>query len=105
MPADNVKIRSELARLRKKVGPPPACEERHCKGPVRMPEAVRLLADACPYPRSEGYAGQQVTVENSWLVEGSYPPPLCEGCPYRNDPKQPIRSLTVVKTYRADDVA
>ena len=82
-----------------------ALRGKPCKQGVRLVENARVLADACPYPRPEGYAGELVTLENYWWLKGTPPPPLCEGCPVRNDPKQPIRRITVVHTYRTDDVA
>ena len=55
---------------------PDLCEQRPCKGPVAMTQK-RLMPDG--------------TVE----VSGEPPPPLCDACPTRDDPKAPIRHLEV----------
>ena len=53
---------------------PDLCEQRPCKGPITMTQK-RLMPDG--------------TVE----VSGELPPPLCEACPERDNPKAPIRHI------------
>ena len=55
---------------------PDLCEQRPCQEPVAMTQK-RLMSDG--------------TVE----VSGEPPPPLCDACPTRDDPKAPIRHIEV----------
>ena len=55
---------------------PDLCEQRPCQEPVAMTQK-RLMPDG--------------TVE----VSGEPPPPLCDACPERDNPKAPIRHIVV----------
>ena len=59
---------------------PDLCEQRQCQGPVAMTQK-RLMADG--------------TVE----VSGEPPPPLCDACPERDNPKAPIRHIEVLHGF------
>ena len=59
---------------------PDLCEGRPCKGPITMSQR-RLL------PSGE--------VE----VSGEPPPPLCDACPERDNPKAPIRHIEVLHGF------
>ena len=63
-------IEERLQRL--EAANPDPCEQRPCQGPVAMTQK-RLMPDG--------------SVE----VSGEPPPPLCDACPTRDDPKAPIR--------------
>src|SRR5829696_5618268 len=98
-----------------------ALHGKPCKQPVRMLEVIRFRAPACYISIPEGSKwkgrppkplywlasgpvnpedhGKWAWIENKLPAKGEPPQPLCEGCPARNDPKQPIRSLTVVLNY------
>ena len=67
-------IEDRLRRL--EAANPDLCERRPCKGPITTSQK-RLL------PSGE--------VE----VTGELPPPLCDACPERGDPKAPIRHIEV----------
>lgn len=55
---------------------PDLCESRPCKGPITMTQR-RLMPDG--------------SVE----VSGDLPPPLCDACPERDNPKAPVRHIEV----------
>jgi hypothetical protein len=59
---------------------PDLCERRPCKGPITMSQR-RLLPSG--------------DVE----VSGERPPPLCEACPERDNPKAPIRHIEVLHGF------
>ncbi len=59
---------------------PDLCEQRPCQEPVAMTQK-RLMPDG--------------TVE----VSGERPPPLCEACPERDNPKAPIRHIEVLHGF------
>ena len=67
-------IEDRLRRL--EAANPDLCEQRPCKGPITMTQK-RLMPDG--------------TVE----VSGELPPPLCEACPERDNPKAPIPHIVV----------
>jgi hypothetical protein len=69
-----VGIEDRLQRL--EAANPDLCEQRPCKGPVAMTQK-RLMPNG--------------TVE----VSGEPPPPLCDACPERVNPKAPIRHIEV----------
>jgi hypothetical protein len=69
-----VRIKDRLQRL--EAANPKLCESRACKGPITISQE-RLLPDG--------------SVE----VSGERPPPLCDGCPERGNPKAPIRHIVV----------
>jgi hypothetical protein len=69
-----VGIEDRLRRL--EVANRDLCEQRPCKGPITWSQR-RLLPDG--------------TVE----VSGERPPPLCDACPERDNPKAPIRHIEV----------
>ena len=56
------------------------CEQRPCQEPVAMSQK-RLMPDG--------------TVE----VSGEPPPPLCDACPERDNPKAPIRHIEVLHGF------
>ena len=60
---------------------PDLCEQRPCKGPITKTQK-RLMPDG--------------TVE----VSGERPPPLCDACPERDNPKAPIRHIEVLHGFR-----
>ncbi len=59
---------------------PDLCEQRPCQEPVAMTQK-RLMPDG--------------TVE----VSGELPPPLCDACPERDNPKAPIRHIEVLHGF------
>ena len=59
---------------------PDLCEQRSCQEPVAMTQK-RLMPDG--------------TVE----VSGEPPPPLCDACPERDNPKAPIRHIEVLHGF------
>ena len=59
---------------------PDLCEQRPCQGPVAMTQK-RLMPDG--------------TLE----VSGEPPPPLCDACPERDNPKAPIRHIEVLHGF------
>ena len=59
---------------------PDLCEQRSCQEPVAMTQK-RLMPDG--------------TVE----VSGGRPPPLCDACPERDNPKAPIRHIEVLHGF------
>jgi len=67
-----VGIEDRLRRL--EATNPDLCEQRPCQEPVAMTQK-RLMPDG--------------TVE----VSGEPPPPLCDACPERDNPKAPIRHV------------
>jgi hypothetical protein len=68
-------------RLRKlEAANPVLCEQRPCKGPITTTQK-RLKPDG--------------TVE----VSGEPPPPLCDACPERDNPKAPIRHIEVLHGF------
>ena len=67
-------IEDRLQRL--EAANPDLCEQRPCQEPVAMTQK-RLMPDG--------------TVE----VSGEPPPPLCDACPERDNPKAPIRYIEV----------
>jgi hypothetical protein len=69
-----VGIEDRLRRL--EAANPDLCEQRPCQEPVAMTQK-RLMPDG--------------SVE----VSGEPPPPLCDACPTRDDPKAPIRHIEV----------
>jgi hypothetical protein len=69
-----VRIKDRLKRL--EAANPKLCERRPCKGPITMTQK-RLMPDG--------------SVE----VSGDPPPPLCDACPERYNPKAPIRHIVV----------
>jgi hypothetical protein len=73
-----VGIEERLQRL--EATNPDLCEQRQCQGPVAMTQK-RLMADG--------------TVE----VSGEPPPPLCDACPERDNPKAPIRHIEVLHGF------
>ena len=70
-------IEERLQRL--EAANPDLCEQRPCQGPVAMTQK-RLMPDG--------------TVE----VSGE-PPPLCDACPERDNPKAPIRHIEVLHGF------
>jgi hypothetical protein len=73
-----VGIEDRLRRL--EVANRDLCEQRPCKGPITWSQR-RLLPDG--------------TVE----VSGERPPPLCDACPERDNPKAPIRHIEVLHGF------
>jgi hypothetical protein len=72
-----VGIEDRLRRLRRlEDANPDLCEQRPCKGPVTWSQR-RLMPDG--------------SVE----VSGNPPPPLCDACSERDNPKAPIRHIVV----------
>jgi hypothetical protein len=69
-----VGIEDRLRRL--EAANPDLCEQRPCQEPVAMTQK-RLMPDG--------------SVE----VSGEPPPPLCDACPERDNPKAPIRHIVV----------
>ena len=59
---------------------PDLCERRPCKGPITMSQR-RLLPSG--------------DVE----VSGEPPPPLCDACPERDNPKAPIRHIEILHGF------
>ena len=59
---------------------PDLCEQRPCQEPVAMTQK-RLMPDGI--------------VE----VSGERPPPLCDACPERDNPKAPIRHIEVLHGF------
>jgi hypothetical protein len=73
-----VGIEERLQRL--EAANPDLCEQRPCQEPVAMTQK-RLMPDG--------------TVE----VSGEPPPPLCDACPERDNPKAPIRHIEVLHGF------
>ena len=71
-------IEERLQRL--EAANPDLCEQRPCKGPITMTQK-RLMPDG--------------SVE----VSGELPPPLCDACPERDNPKAPIRHIEVLHGF------
>jgi hypothetical protein len=79
-----VSLKGRLKRLEE--ANPDLCERRPCKGPITISQR-RLMPDG--------------SVE----VSGELPPPLCDACPERDDPKAPIRHIVVKHGFPPDGVS
>ena len=69
-----MEIEERLQRL--EAANPDLCEQRPCQGPVAMTQKRRMP-------------------DGSVEVSGESPPPLCDACPERDNPKAPIRHIEV----------
>ena len=77
---DNRRLRSELDRLRQKIGPS-LCEERACT----MLVSTELI----------------IHPDGTEEHVGNPPPPLCDRCPHRSDPNAPVRHIVVVRRVQS----
>jgi hypothetical protein len=67
-------IEDRLRRLEE--ANPDLCEGRPCRGPIVFTQ-------------------RRLTPDGSVEVSGEPPPPLCDACPERDNPKAPIRHIVV----------